>query len=329
MSCRRTLFLAAVAGALGLAACANPVALAALPSTRALEGGASDSLDAARSFEIAGVYTDAGVRWSIDMQVVRPDTEHVVVKSPNVTLEAIVIGGSAYYRGQQFLVQHTGDPNSQSLVRAAGNAWWKATTSGLLELPDFTSGDGFRSTFLGPIASRRVDHLTVDGQAAIDLGGIRGDVYIGANPPYPPLRVQLRQGVSVDGLQQADLRFTNFNKDFGITAPQDVIDFSNLSTLPPIYFVVDIDTTRCGSPCALSAHVKNLGGATGAKTPSSVSFTVDDAASGREVGRCSTQIAPDVGYNATTTAGCTVANLAGQALNAATVTATVDNPGRA
>lgn len=324
-----TVLLAGFAAVVGLAACTDPLAVASLPSTRALEVGAATSLNQAKSFEIAGDYADGGIRWSIDMQVVPPDTEHVVLTSTNVKLEMIVIGRSTYYRGQQFLVQHTGgDPTSQSLVRAAGNAWWRSSASGFVTLPDFTNGDSFKSTFLGPIASRRVDHATVDGQPAVDLGGVRGDVYIGATPPYPPLRVYLNPGVTVDGLQQADLRFTNFNKDFGITAPQDVIDFTNLSTLPPIYFVVDVDTSACGSPCALSAQLKNLGGQSGAKGPSSVLFTVTDAASGKEVGHCSAQITSDVGYNATTTVGCTVGDLAGQALNAAIVTATVDNPGR-
>jgi hypothetical protein len=320
---------AVFSASVSFAACTNPLAVAGLPSTRALEVGAAASLNQAKSFEIAGEYSDGGVRWSIDMQIVPPDTEHVVLTSTNVKLEMIVIGRSTYYRGQQFLVQHTGgDPTSQSLVRAAGNAWWKSSASGFVTLPDFTNGDSFKSTFLGPIASRRADHVTVDGQPAVDLGGVRGDVYIAATPPYPPLRVYLNPGVSVDGLERADLRFTNFNKDFSITAPPDVIDFSNLSTLPPIYFVVDVDTSGCGSPCALSAQLKNLGGQSGAKGPSSVLFTVTDAASGKEVARCSAQITSDVGYNATTTAGCTVGDLAAQALNAAIVTTTVDNPGR-
>jgi hypothetical protein len=40
-------------------------------------------------------------------------------------------------------------------------------------------------------------------------------------------------------------------------------------------------------------------------------------------------ITPDVGYNATTSTGCTIGSLNGQNLNAAIVSATVDNPGRA
>jgi hypothetical protein len=315
---------------LGIAACSDPLAVASLPPTRALESGAADALTTARSFEISGEYTEGSDRWSIDVQIVPPATEHAVLVGPTVKLETIVVGGSAYYRGEQFLIQHTeSDPNTQSLVRAAGNAWWKATTAGLVSLPDFTDGASFRTTFLGPLASRRIDNVAVDGQPAVDLAGVRGDVYIAAHPPYQPLRVHLNQRVSVDGLGEADLRFTNFNKEFGISAPRDVIDFSNLSTLPPIYFVVSIDTSGCGSPCVLAAQLKNVGGQAGAKSSSAVTFTVTDAASGRQVGSCTVVITPDVGYNATTSAGCTIGSLNGQNLNAAIVSATVDNPGRA
>lgn len=310
-------------------ACSNPLDVASLPSTRALEGGAADSLTNAKSFEISGDYTEDGNRWSIDAQIVPPNTEHAVLTGPSVQLEAIVIGSSAYFRGQQFLAQHTaGDSSTQSLVRAAGNAWWKASTAGVARLPDFTDGQSFRATFLGPVASRRLDHVAVGGQPAVDLAGVRGDVYIAATPPHQPLRVHLNPRVTVDGLSDADMRYTNFDKDFAITAPQDVIDFSNLSTLPPIYFVTSIDTSGCGSPCVLAAQLKNLGGLGNAKAPSSVAFTVTDAASGNSVGTCSATVSPDVGYNATTSVSCNIGNLDAQNLNAAIVAATVDNPGR-
>src|ERR1700751_5403878 len=115
-----TVLPAGFAAAVGFVACTNPLAVAGLPSTRALELGAATSLNQAKSFEIAGEYSEESVRWSIDMQVVPPDAEHVLLTSTNVKLEMIVIGRSTYYRGQQFLVQHTGgDPTSQSLVSAA------------------------------------------------------------------------------------------------------------------------------------------------------------------------------------------------------------------
>jgi hypothetical protein len=341
--------LAATAIAAALSACDLPFGLGQ-PATRALENGAVDTLSAAKSLEITGSYTENGdpslpatpasgartiippptTSWKIDLQLVRATAEHVVLSGGSADLEAIVIGGQAYFRGHQFLAEHMGsDPLSQNLVRAAGNAWWKGSASGLPLLTNFIDGPTFRTTFLGPAVTQRIDHASVDGVDAVNMSGPRADVFIASAPPYQLLRVHLKSGVVIDGISEGDLRFGNFDKDFGIAAPTDVIDFSNLSTLTPIYTVVSVDTSGCGSPCAVSALVKNLGGMSGAKAPSTVTFTMTDSASGRALGSCQAQVKPDVGYNATTTVGCTISNLSGQPANAAIVTATADNPGRA
>jgi hypothetical protein len=107
-----------------------------------------------------------------------------------------------------------------------------------------------------------------------------------------------------------------------------VIDFADLSTLPPSYTVVSVDTSRCGSPCLVAATVKNLGGTRGARAPSTVSFKMIDSATGNALGSCQVKVQPDVAYNATTSVSCAIALATGQNYNAATVTATPDNPGR-
>jgi hypothetical protein len=139
----------------------------------------------------------------------------------------------------------------------------------------------------------------------------------------------LKSGATVDGVSAADFQYTNFDKDFNITRPTDVIDFSNLSTLPPIYTVVSVDTSRCSATCVVSAVVKNLGGKLGAQAPSTITFTMTDSATKATVGTCQAQVVPDVGYNATTTVSCTISSAGGQQANAAIVTATPTNPGRA
>jgi hypothetical protein len=312
-----------------LSACDLPFSLGQ-PSTRALENGAAGTLTAAKSFEITGSYSESGDRWSIDLQVARPATEHLAVTKADLKLEAIIVGNDAYFRGTQFLSQHMGsDPLSRNLVKAAGNAWWKGSAGNVPRLLDLTEGSNFRSTFLGTNLSQRSDHATVDGLDAVDLSGPRADVFVAANPPYRVLRVRLKRGVVIDGISEADLRFNNFDRDFRIAAPADVIDFSNLSTLPPIYTVLSVDTSGCSSPCVVSALLKNLGGMSAAQALSTITFTMKDAATGGAVGSCETQVTPDVGYNATTTVACTIGAVTGQQVNAATVTATADNPGRA
>jgi hypothetical protein len=328
IACRVRATLLGVAILTALSACDLPFGLNQ-PSTRSLESGAAGTLAAARSFEITGSYAEGTDRWSLGLQVSRPSSEHVTVSTANVTLEAVILGSDAYYRGQQFLSAHMGsDLVSRSFVRAAGNGWWKGSAGHVPQLADLTDGTLFRSTFLGQAATQRVDHVSVDGVDAIDLSGARADVFIAAAAPYPVLRVRFKHGVVVDGIRDADLRFSSYNRDFKISAPADVIDFSNLTTLPPIYTVLSVDTSGCTSPCAVSALLKNLGGITGARAPSTVSFTMMDTASRQVVGSCQAQVVPDVAYNATTTVGCTIGSVSAQQSNAATVTATADNPGR-
>jgi hypothetical protein len=265
--------------------------------------------------------------------VVRPATQHVVVTQGDLNLEAIVFTDPAgfkvaYFRGNQFLSQHMGnDPASRNLVRAAGNAWWKGSADQVPQLPDLTNGTGFRATFLGTALSQRIDHVTVDGVDAVNLSGPRADVFVAVAPPYYLLRVHMKKGSVIDGISDADIRFNNFDQDFKVVAPTDVIDFSNLSTLPPIYTVVSVDTSKCVSPCVVSAVLKNLGGQLNAKAPSTITFTMVDAATKQAVGSCQVQVKPDVGYNATTKASCTMSAVNGQQVNAATITATPDNPG--
>ena len=303
-----------------LAAC-NPFGL---PSTRSLENGAENMLTSARSFQVDGHYQAGGVDWTITMQLTRPDRERVIATSGGQQLEAVVMGGTAYFRGQKFLASHLTDPRSLGLVQAAGGAWWKGIAVDVPTFPDLTGGTAFRSNFLGPAATKRVDDQSVNGVAAVELSGARADVYIGADPPYPLLRVRLRDGVIVDGIANADFVFSQVGADFAIQDPSPVIDFSNLSTLPPIYTVLAVNTTGCGSPCLVSATLKNLGGPTGASAPSTVTFTMSDPVSNRTLGTCSATVQPDVGFNETTSVSCTIS---AQPVNAAVVTAVATNPG--
>lgn len=311
-----------------LSACDLPLNLG-LPTTRGLESGALSSLTDAGSLEITGTYVEAKTRWSIDLQLTRSGTERVTATSSSLKLEAIILGKDAYFRGKDFLSAHMGsDLISRSFVQAAGNGWWRGAAGNVPKLTDLTDGKAFNSAFLGQAVTKRTDHLLIDGIDAVELSGARADVFIAAGPPYRVIRVVLKHGVVIDGIQDGDFKFTNYNLDFGIAVPVDVIDFSNLSTLPPIYTVLSVDTSGCPSPCAVSAVLRNLGGMRGARAPSTITFTMTDSASQRALGSCQAQVAPDVGYNATTTVGCTIDTGTAQSPNAAVVRAAADNPGR-
>lgn len=316
---RKAILLVGMAAA--LAAC-NPFGL---PSTRSLESGAEGMLTSAKSYEMKGTYQAGGVGWTIDVQVTRPDREHIIASSKGQQLEAVVLGDVAYFRGSKFLAAHMSDPRSQSLIAAAGDAWWKGIAVSLPTFPDLTNGPPFKSTFLGQSVTNRIDGQSVNGVPAVELSGARADVYIGTDSPNPLLRVRLKDGVTVDGITNADFTFGNVDAEFGIHDPAPVIDFSNLSTLPPIYTVMTVVTSGCASPCVVSATVKNLGGASGAIAPSTVTFTMSDPVTNRTLGTCTATVQPDVGYNDTTSVSCTIN---AQPVNAAVVTAVATNPGR-
>lgn len=319
-----------------LAACDPPFGLG-LPTTRAVEDGVAASLDAATSFKITGSYATAvvsgetvsGNQRTVELELARPSTEHVLLSGVNLALEAILIDKAAYFRGRAFLASHTSsDPLSQSRVRAAGNAWWKGSAALAPELPDFTKGTSLAATFLGSAVTARTDHVSVGGVAAIDLSGPRADVFIGEAAPHQVLRLHMKSRVVIDGIEGADLLYTDFDRNFGIVAPKGAIDFADLSTLPPIYTVVSVDTSGCSLTCVVAALLKNLGGRIGALAPSKVTFTMTDPATSTVLGSCTTDVKPDVSYNATTKASCTIDGVNGLVQNAALVTAAAVNPGR-
>jgi hypothetical protein len=317
----------AAAALVALSACDLPFGLG-LPTIRALNSGAGDSLDAAKSFRIAGTYSEASVPWKIDLEVARPRTEHVLLSSKNVNLEAIITDHGSYFRGRQFLASNMGsDAYSQGLVQAEGDAWWTGFPAASPELPDFTTGGGLRSTFLGTAVTSRTDHVSVGGVPAIELSGRRADVFLSEALPYRVLRLHMYPGATVDGISDADFTYSDYGLDFAIAAPSGALDFADLSTLPPIYTVVSVDTSACGSPCLVAASLKNLGGKAGSRGPSVVTFTMTDPQTTSVLGTCKVPVQPDVGHSATTTVSCTISGVNGADHNAAVVTAAADNSG--
>jgi hypothetical protein len=312
-----------------LAACDLPFGLG-LPTIRALNTGAGDSLDAAGSVRVSGSYTESSTAWKMDLELVRPGTEHVLLSSKNVNLEAIITDHGSYFRGRQFLASNMGsDPYSQSLVQAAGDAWWTGLPAIAPQLPDFSKGGSLRSTFLGTAVTSRTDHVSVGGVPAVELSGRRADVFLAEAPPYHVLRVHMYPGAVVDGISGADFRYSDYGRDFGIAPPAGALDFADQSTLPPIYTVVSVDTSVCGGTCVVGATLKNLGGKSPARAPSTVTFTMTDPQTSSVLGACKVIVQPDVGHSATTTASCAISGVSGADHNAAVVTATADNPGLA
>src|SRR5207302_1077977 len=83
------------------------------------------------------------------------------------------------------------------------------------QLPDFTRATAFKSTFLGSAVTQRADNFSVDGVDAVKLSGPRADLYIASASPNQLLVVQLKKGVVIDGIRDAEFKYSNFGKDFG------------------------------------------------------------------------------------------------------------------
>ena len=311
-----------------LAACDLPFGLSQ-PSVRALNSGAAASLDAAKSFRLAGSYSESGNAWKVDLELARPATAHVTLSGPNDDLEAIIITDQgAYFRGQKFLSNHMGsDPLSRSLVQATGNSWWTGLSATAPDFPDFTKGNSLASTFLSTAVTSRKDHVPVGDVQTVELSGPRADVFVGEAPPNRVLRIHMKRGAVVDGISDADFRYSDFGRDFAIAAPSSAVNFADLSTLPPVYTVVSVDTSGCASPCVVTASLKNLGGRGGAKAPSTVTFTMTDPQTNEVLGTCTATVQPDVVHSAPTNVTCTITGVNGGDHNAAVVTAAADNPG--
>ena len=312
-----------------VSACEPPLGLG-LPTVRELESGGIARLASAKSLEVAGSYLELGDAWDVDVQVVRAGAKHVLAARSGVHVEAILIGKDGYFRSQELLAQQlNGDPASRSLATAAGNAWWKGLVSSAPSLSDFTDSDKVKATFINADLVSRRDHVPESGLDTAELSGPRADVYVNEAAPHELVRLRMAPGATVDGITRADLRFSHYGADFNIVAPPSVINFADLSTLPPNYTVLSVDASGCGSPCVVRAAVKNLGGKTGAKAPSTIRFDMTDLASGAVTSTCTATVVPDIDYNTTTTVSCTISGGAGVDFGAAKVVATPINPGHA
>jgi hypothetical protein len=311
-----------------VAACSAPLGIGQT-STADLINTANSELDSAKSFEVSGRFSDAGKKYTMDLQLRRPSSVHLTMTINGVGLEAIEVGPKAYYRGADFLAQAAGpaagSPTGPRLVKAVGDRWWTASEKPAPDLSGLTDNQKLKANFLNSLLVNRKEHVTVSGLDTVELSGKDGTVNISDTTPHRLVRVQVPSGMTVDGYTDADLRFSNYGKDFSITAPSGVLDFSDPSTLPPLYDVLSVDSSGCrsASSCVVAATVKNRTGLAGAPAQSTVTFNLSDSG-GKSIGTCSAGIAPDVANGATTTVSCKVP--LGGFSGAFTVHATPSNP---
>jgi hypothetical protein len=307
---RRQIARLAVAGLLA-PACASPLGGPGLPSTADLINGAAKDFSNASSLEISGSFNQSGYHYTIDMQVTPPSTARVTMSQNNLQLEAVQVGGKVYFRGRDFLAKTVAtNPAGPRLAKAIGAGWFTSKDTNLLDMSNFTEASKVKANFFNTLSVKRKDNVGSDGVKTAELAGTDYTLYITETSPHRLVYLRAAKATTLSDVTDAELAFTNYNKDFGIRAPTAAFDLDDHGAWPPLYFRISMDASRCDYPCILSAVFQNEGGTAAAPGPSTITFTLTNKADGSSFGSCTVAIQPDVPNGAQVTKSCSITSAA-------------------
>lgn len=319
------------ATALVIAACGLPFGLGR-PSTSQLENGAADNLAKAKSVEAKGTFTEGTTTYQFETKYVAPATEDVQVTQGTLSYEALQINGKVYFKGSQYLESQITDPTeAQQLARVVGDRWYTSKDAQPVDTSAITDANKVKANFLSTIADKRTDDVMVDGQGTAELTLSDFILNITEDSPYRLVRLRSANAKTVQGISKVDMKFTNYNKDFALSAPTNVFDFDDPTTWPPRYQVdgvhqQEVSPGSCGDPCVLSADVENTGGLNGASAPSTVTFVLT-ASDQSSLGSCKATIQPDRPHGQKFSVSCSIQSSAWTNYSGTyTYRATPDNP---
>lgn len=289
------------------AACGLPFGIG-LPSTSQLINGASDNLSKASGFEVTGKFTSAPDTYQIDLQYQSSGAAHIDITKGATHLELLQSGGKAYYRGKDFVSATAGsDTFGQALARAVGDKWFTSKDATPLDMSGLTDAAKVKSNFLTNLTVNRKDNVSVNGTDTAELSDSKSILNITESQPYQLVRLRTQSGKTVSDMTNADLAFSNYGKNFNISAPTTVFTMDDPTTWPAYYVVTSINLDQCGSdPCTVSAAVQNNGGRASAPAPSIVTFTLTNDSGGAVVGTCKATITPDVANGKSSRVSCSV-----------------------
>jgi hypothetical protein len=325
----------AVVAAAGLlaAGCGLPFGGPSLASTSQLVNGAADAFANATGVEINGAAIEEGASYTFDVQVTPPNTNHVnLTQNGTLNVESVDVNGKVFYRGRAFIALLLGSAASdQQLARAVGDHWFTSSTAMPFDLSDFTDAAKIKSNFLTSSSLKRKDNVSSNGAMTAELTADNYILNITEASPYRLVLWRTGPGKTVNKLSEAKLAYSNYNKDFAIQTPTDVVDKDNHSTWPPMYTRVSISNSECNDPCILRATFRNDGGMTGASAPSTINFTLTSKADGSALASCKVPITQDVANGQTVTEACSLESASWTAFNKVNgnvyvYNAVVDNP---
>lgn len=305
----RKLFITSAA-ALLMAACSLPFGIGR-PSTSQLENGAADNLANAKSFEVKGTFTASQTHYTFDTKYVRPSTEDTQISEGSVSYEVMQIGGKVYVKGSAYLTNALTSADAKQIINAVGDRWFTTSTAQPVDLSPITDANKVKSNFLTTISDKRNDDVSVDGQNTAELTLSDAILNITESTPYRLVRLRSAGGKSVNGVGDFDMKFSNWDQEFGLQTPTNVFDLDDPTTWPPYYQQVgNPNNSACNDPCVLSQVMQNAGGLNGASAPSTVTFTLKAQDQTTVLGSCKVTIQPDHPHGQQFTVSCSIQSAA-------------------
>ena len=303
-----------------------------LAITSELVNGAADSFAKATQLRVTGSATEDGDTPALDVQFTPPSTDHVtLIQNGNINVGSVGINGKYFYRAGLHRPFCWDGASDQQLARAVGDRWFTSSSAVPFDVGAFTDASKVKDNFLTTSSLKRTDNVSTNGVMTAELTAGDYILNITEASPYRLVLLRTAPGKTVQKLSDAKLAYSNYNKDFAIQTPTDVVDKDNHATWPPMYTRVSIEHSGCNDPCTLSAVYRNDGGTTGASAPSTINFTLTSKADGSALGSCKATIQPDVANGQTVTEKCSISSSAWTAFNNVNgnvyiYNAVVDNP---
>ena len=301
---RKLLVTSAVALLIG--ACSLPFGIGH-PSTSQLENGAADNLANAKSFEVKGTFTDGQTHYTFDTKYVKPSTEDTNISEGSVSYEVMQIGGKVYVKGRDYLTNALTSQDAKQIINAVGSRWFTISTAQPVDLSPITDANKVKANFLTTISDKRTDDVSVDGQNTAELTLSDAILNVTESSPYRLVRLRSVSGKTVNGVSDFDMKFSNWDQEFGLQTPTNVFDLDDPTTWPPYYQIVgQPNNSGCADPCAMSATYQNAGGLNGAIAPSTVTFTLTAQDNTTQLGSCKATIQPDRPHGQQFTVSCSI-----------------------
>ena len=281
-------------------ACTSPLEAITGPSPDELAGRAFAGLDSAPATHLAGSFSNAGRRFTIDCTVNRSGDARGSVDVDGRAYQLIVSAGRTYVQGQGFWAAY-GDP---TVARLYGVSWALLDANGVTSV----GGPAGPCSVGRALRNRRFQlkndgEARVGGQSAIQLSDSSARLYLTTGNQPRLLRILSARGYRApDGTSDMRLDFS-YPARAAVSAPSTFVDPADPRTFPAHYVAEAARIGRCdASGCALSATVRNLAGAPAVRSTATLRLRTAD---GSDLGSCTVDL-PAIGYQQTQDVSCTV-----------------------